>query len=91
MQIAPLAFCSVISASSGYPVPLEKPQVQFPIWVRNRRSFRQVSSFGSAVTHGLLHTSFLHTRRTLALNGRAFTLFKTAHIWALRVDISDGK
>ncbi len=41
--------------------------------------------------HGLLHTSFLHTRRTLALCGRAFTLFKTAHIRALRAGISEGE
>ncbi len=41
--------------------------------------------------HGLLHTSFLHTRRTLALCGRAFTLFKTAHMWALHVGISEGE
>lgn len=46
--------------------------------------------------HGLLHTSFLHTsflhaRRTLALCGRAFTLFKTAHTQALRVGISEGE
>ncbi len=41
--------------------------------------------------HGLLHTSFLHARRTFALCGRAFTLFKTAHIRALRVGISRGE
>ncbi len=46
--------------------------------------------------HGLLHTSFLHTsflrtRRTLALCGKAFTLFKTAHTRALRAGISRGE
>jgi hypothetical protein len=41
--------------------------------------------------HAFLHTSFLHARRTLALCGRAFTLFKTAHIRALRVGISEGE
>ena len=41
--------------------------------------------------HGFLHTSFLHARRTFALCGRAFTLFKTAHIRALRAGISRGE
>ncbi len=41
--------------------------------------------------HGFLHTSFLHARRTFALCGRAFTLFKTAHMRALRVGISRGE
>ena len=41
--------------------------------------------------HAFLHTSFLHARRTLALRGRAFTLFKTVHIRALRVGISEGE
>ncbi len=41
--------------------------------------------------HGLLHTSFSRTRRTFALCGRAFTLFRTAHTRALRVGISEGE
>ncbi len=58
----------------------ERPS-QFPVGV----IFRQRG-------HSFLHTSFLHARRrTLALCGRAFTLFKTAHIRALRVGTSDGK